>query len=162
MAKKFKIPSPLKELAKLDNSKKYSFGETANRLHEIKQYRPVFAFDFISLNGSDFCFNSNLLNGQKDFHRLFQGLKNISNKSYDELSTNYAYHFHEVDFSDISIPQSTFIKCLVPDMSKVDCDHCPTVYQFKLFEEARVFGFISKMVFYLVLIDRNHKAYARK
>jgi hypothetical protein len=159
---KFEIPNPLNDLNKLDTSKKYLFGEAANRLNEIKQHRPVFAFDYISLNNSDFCFNSSLLNGQKDYHKLFQSFKNISNKSYDELSSNYAYHFHEVNFDDVSISQSDFLKCLVPDVSKINPDHSPTVYQFKAFEEARVLGFVSKMVFYLVFFDRNHKAYKRK
>ena len=159
---KFEIPNPLTNLNKLDTSKKYSFGEAANRLNEITQHRPVFAFDFISLANSDFCFNSSLFNGQKDYHKLFQSFKNISNKSYGELSSNHAYHFHEVDFDDVSISQSDFLKCLVPDVSKINPDHSPTVYQFKTFEEARVLGFVSKMVFYLVFFDRNHRAYARK
>jgi hypothetical protein len=159
---KFEIPNPLATVNNLDISKKYVFGEAANRLHDIKQHRPVFAFDYISLGNSDFCFNSNLINPNKDYHRLFHSFKSISNKSYGELSTNYAYHFHEVDFNDISISHSDFLKCLVPDVSKINPDHSPTVYQFKTFEEARVLGFVSKMVFYLVFFDRNHNAYPRK
>jgi hypothetical protein len=159
---KFEIPNPLAELNKLDTSRKYVFGEAANRLNEIKQHKPVFAFDFISLNYSDYCFNSNRINAQKDYQRIFQCFKSISNKSYNELNTNNAYHFHEVDFSDTTISHSSFLKCIVPDVSKVNFDHSPTVYQFKTFEEARILGFVYKMVFYLVMFDRNHNVYKRK
>jgi hypothetical protein len=159
---KFEIPNPLAELNKLDLSKKFTFGEAANRLNEVKQHKPVFAFDYISLNNSDYCFNSHRINAGKDYQRIFQCFKSISNKSYDELSTNYTYHFHEVDFSDTSISQSTFLKCLVPDISKINIDNSPTVYQFKTFEEARILGFIHKSVFYLVFFDRNHQTYKRK
>jgi len=159
---KFEIPNPLTSVNNLDTSKKYVFGEAANRLNDIKQHRPVFAFDYISLANSTFCFNSNLINPKKDYHRLFNSFKSISNKSYGDLSSENSFHFHEVDFSDTQISQSDFIKCLVPNANKVNLDHCPTVYQFKTFEEARVFGFVSKMIFYLVFFDRNHNAYKRK
>ncbi|MBK8243263.1 MAG: hypothetical protein IPK88_07550 [Saprospiraceae bacterium] len=159
---KFDIPNPLAAVNNLDISKKYVFGEAANRLHDIKQHKPVFAFDFISLDNSDYCFNSNLINTKKDYNRLFHSFKSISNKSYLELSTENSFHFHEVEFKDTKISQSDFLKCLVLDPSKINPDHCPTVYQFKTFEEARVFGFVAKMIFYLVFFDRNHRVYKRK
>lgn len=160
--KRFDIPNPSERINNLAGPNKYSFGEAANRLNEIKQHRPIFAFDYVSLNGSNFCFNSKLLTGQKDYHRMFQCFKTISNKSYDELSSNKSFHFHEVDFTEVEISQSEFLKCLVQDAGQIDPAHSPTVYQFKAFEEARVFGFVSKMVFYLVFFDRNHNAYKRK
>lgn len=159
--KRFNIPDPYDKLNKLDVSAKYSFGEAANRLNEIKQNRPVFAFDYISLKASPFCFNSNLI-ASKDYVRLLNSFKTLSTKSYDELSKDGTYHFHEVDFLDTTISISDFLKCLVPDISKINTDYCPTVYQFKAFEESRVFGFVYKTVFYLVLFDRNHKGYKRK
>lgn len=141
---------------------KYVFGDLGSRLDEVKYHRPVFAFDYISVNSSDFCFNSKLMAGVKDYHKIFSNLKSISRKSYNELSKGYSFHFHEVDFSDISFSKSDFVKSIVADQNKTDKNFCPTVYQFKIFEEARIFGFIHKTIFYLVFFDRNHNAYKRK
>jgi len=160
--KKFEIPNPLQTLTQIENSPKYSFGAVSDKLNKIKQDKPTFAFDFLSLKNSRFCFNSNLIAGVKEYQRIFQGFKTISTKTYDELSKDRSYHFHEVDFDDTTIPHSDFLKCLVSDTSKINIDNSPTVYQFKVFEEARVFGFIYRSVFYLVFFDRNHDGYKRK
>ena len=102
------------------------------------------------------------MNGAREYIKLIESLKKISEKTYDELSKDRSYHFHEVDFIDTTISQSEFIKCIVKDYSKVNKDQCPTVYQFKAFEESRIFGFIYQGIFYLVLFDRNHDGYKRK
>lgn len=158
---KYQIASPLKSLQNINGDDKYSFGKTFNKINEIKSKKPVFAFDFISIKATNFCFDSRF-SALKDYHKLFKSLKEISVLSYDEISKNDALHFHEVDFKDTTISQTDFIKCIVLDAQKVDHDHCPTVYQFKAFQEARILGFISDNVFYMVYFDRNHNAYKRK
>lgn len=163
-SKKYKTAA-LKSSQDTDFYKKFSLRkDKADRLNDIRDYKPVFAFDYISLNESKFCFNSTLINGRKDYGRLFQSLKDISSKSYNELSTNYTYHFHEADFKDnkFSISRSDFLKCISQDINSVTEDNTPTVYQFKVFEEARIFGFVFNGVFYLVFFDRGHNAYKRK
>lgn len=159
----FNIPDPRKQFtANLENSQtKYRFGEKGNKLSEVKKAKPVFAFDYLSLSKGDFCFNSKLLNPQRDYIRLLESLKKISDKTYDDLSSDNTFHFHDVKFSDTHVTESEFMKCLTND-KKHDIDDLPTVYQFKVFEEARVFGFIYKCVFYLVWFDRKHKVYKRK
>ncbi|RFS22650.1 hypothetical protein DVR12_12705 [Chitinophaga silvatica] len=89
-------------------------------------------------------------------------LKTISGKTYDELSRDSSFHFHNVDLKDTTISESEFIKCIVSDYSKVSVDNIPVIYQFKAFDKARIFGFIYKSVFYFVFFDRNHKGYQRK
>ena len=126
-------------------------------LSDIKDSRPVFAFDYLSLNSSNLCFNSKLLNGVKEYQRIFESLKTLSSKNYDELSKNRTFHFHEVDFDDTTISESEFVKCLTPNSAKTKSDNIPTVYQFKIFDKARIFGFIYKSVFYLVFLIETTK-----
>lgn len=156
----FNIPNPQDQIDQLKD--KYNFGKISNNLSEIKSIRPVFAFDFLSLSKTNFCFNSKLVNAKKDYLRLLESLKKISNKTYDELSKDNAFHFHDVDFSETKPSESDFVKCLVADISKIDDSNNPTVYQFKVFEEARIFGFFYKGIFYPVWFDRNHEVYKRK
>jgi hypothetical protein len=70
------------------------------------------------------------------------------------------YHWHEVRWEDITLKESDFQKCLTPNIN--DNIQTPTVYQFDVFEEARIMGFIHNGIFYVVWLDRNHKAYKRK
>lgn len=107
------------------------------------------------------CFNSNLIN-TKDYHNLLDGLKKISKLNYNTISTDHIFHFHEVDYKDVSFTESDVTKCIVNRAKKGDDPVIPTIYQFKAFKEARIFGFIYQFVFYLIFFDRNHDAYSRK
>jgi hypothetical protein len=59
----FNIPDPQKQIDQLQE--KYNFGKISNNLSEIKNIKPVFAFDFLSLSKTNFCFNSKLVNAKK-------------------------------------------------------------------------------------------------
>jgi len=159
---RFKYPNLDAELKKSDTYKKYSFGEVANKTNQLKQHKPIFAFDYVSLSGGNFCFDSKRIAPNKDYRRLIDGLKRISNKTYDELSTDPTFHFHEVNLDKTNISRSEFIKCLVPDINRIDKDNCPTIYQFDVFGKARIFGFVYNFVFYLVFFDRDHQGYKRE
>lgn len=143
----------------LQSRAKYTFGDTSSKISEFKHHKPVFAFDFVSLSRTDFCFNSKLIDAKKDYVKIIEGLKKLSFKTYDELSKDPAFHFHEVDFNSTVVSQSVFVKCLTSTSNK---EQCPTVYQFEIFGSARIFGFIHNWVFYPVLFDRNHNVYKRK
>jgi hypothetical protein len=71
---------------------------------------------------------------KKDYLRLLTSLKKISNKTFDELSKDNTFHFHDVDFSETKASENDFVKCIVADTSKIDDSNNPTVYQFKVFE----------------------------
>lgn len=137
---------------------KYRKGEKTDDFHEIKNIYPVFAFDYISMQKSDFCFNGRLL-GTKDYAKLLQALKSISGFTYQQMNDEYRFHFHEVEWEEVSVSASDFYKCV---NGKYDGEEDITPYQFKVFEEARIIGFIYRGIFHLVMFDRGHNAYKRK
>lgn len=85
----FNIPDPQKKVDSLTTEleEKYSFGNNSNQLAEIKNIRPIFAFDYLSLSKTKVCFNSKLIDKKKDCLRLLEGLKKISNKTFDDLTS---------------------------------------------------------------------------
>jgi len=159
--KEFNIPDPNEQLNKLKIDE-YSFGKLSNKLRDLIQDKPFFSFKFTSLQKGDFCFNSVKIDGAKDYISLIKGLKRISDLTYDTLSRNSAFHFHEVDFNDVTIKESDFIKCISRNPEQVDLEQIPTLYQIKVFRESRVMGFFYSKIFYLVFFDVNHDAYKRK
>lgn len=159
--KKFEIPDTEEQLNKIQISD-YSFGDLADKMHDLKQDKPYFSFKFASLNGGDFCFDSIKIDGRKDYIALIKGFKRISDITYDILSKSHQFHFHEVDFDVVTIKQSDFVKCIALNPDKVDLEQIPTLYQVKVFRESRVMGFIYSKIFHLVFFDVNHDAYKRK
>lgn len=157
----YNISNPKDKLKQLkENLSKYSLGSECNKINEIKELKPFFAFDYLSLNKSFFCFNSNLIS-LNDYKRFFDRLKTLSDLTWQQMSVDKSFHFHDVDFSEITSSESDFVKCLSKKNTQSE-DIMPTVYQFKIFEEARIYGFFYKGVFYLVWFDRNHNNYKRK
>lgn len=153
---KYGVPDPTKFIP--SNSEKYSLGLKGSSFNKIKNLKPTFAFDYISLKKSELCFNSTLIK-TKNYHSFFDKLKRISNLTYDDLSKDVSFKFHSVDFAKINI--GDYKKCLTNNTSSITDENLPTLYQFKLFEEARACGFLYKGVFYLVWFDRNHEIYPR-
>lgn len=134
---------------------KFIVGEKSDDFKDIKTLKPTFAFDYISLKGGTFCFNSEKL-GRSSYIDLIKGLKEVSAYTYEELNANHTYHFHDMEFDDISIRKSDFYKCILGSYS--DEDYI-TPYQFKTVNKSRVVGFLYKGVFYIVMCDRDHEAY---
>lgn len=120
--------------------------------------RPRFAFDFAAFEKSDFCFDSKLIDGRKEYVKMLEALKKISLLTFREIRTGKEHHFHEVNFEDTPVPVSNFMKCL----GVTDDSQGPTVVQFKAFEEARIVGFIHAGIVYPVWFDAKHKLYPRK
>jgi hypothetical protein len=137
---------------------KYMMGERSDAFEDIKNLKPVFSFDYASIKESDFCFNSKLL-GRKELVKLIESFKDISKYSYETMSREYRFHFHEVKWGDVTISESDFYKCIYGNSNE---ERRITAYQFKVYDKARIIGFIYKGVFYLVLFDRGHNAYSGK
>ena len=154
---KFKGLDGLKINQQISN-KKFSLGNKTDDFQQIKHLNPVFAFDFISLNGSNLCFDGKLL-GRDDYVKLMKSLKNISSYTYETIDKEYRFHFHAIDWDDVTISKSDFQKCISRDIKS---EEEIEAYQFKAYEEARIIGFLYKGVFYLVMFDRGHNAYKRK
>lgn len=138
--------------------KKFTLGEKTDDFQRVKHLNPVFAFDFISLNRGDFCFDGKLL-GRDDYVKLMKSLKSISSYTYEMLDKEYRFHFHEIDREDVTISKSDFYKCISKNCKG---EENIDAYQFKVYEEARIIGFLYMGVFYLVMFDRGHNAYKRK
>lgn len=160
---KFQIPDPKARLDEIKKHKsKYSFGEKDFAFHDIRDLKPVFAFDYLSLNETDLCFNSSDLT-KGDLIGLLDGLKRNSSITYHELSTNKYYRFHPIDFErdKISIRKKDFKRALTSKEDALSDDELPTLYQFDLHynQKARACGFLFKGVFYLVGFDNNHVIY---
>ena len=163
---KIQIADPKSQLDEIKKLKsKYNLGERGLSFYEIRDLKPVFAFDYLSLDGSELCFNSQSLSTD-DFIGFLDGLKRNSSITYNELRTNCYYRFHPIDFDDpnVSIKRPDFKKVLTYKDSLLSDDELPTLYQFDLHykQEARACGFLFKGVFYLVWFDKDHKIYPRK
>lgn len=163
---KFKIADPAVQIeAIIRHQSKYKIGEKGYSFYEIKHLKPVFAFDFLSFNGSDLCFNSSGLD-TKDYIGLLEGLKKLSAITYNDLKNNPTYRFHSINFDkdNITIKKKDFKQALVFKEELLSDDELPTLYQVDIqyVQEARICGFLYKGVFYLVWYDRNHMIYNRK
>ena len=143
-----------------DSFGKYELGKSSDDFNDIKDLKPIFSFDYISLDKNEFGFMGTLL-GSKDYKNLLKSLKDISKHTYGQLSKEHCFHFHEIDWNDVSVQSSAFYKCIYGEFyNGTETDITP--YQFKSYQEARVIGFLYKGVFYLVMFDRGHNAYKRK
>lgn len=138
---------------------KYEIGNDTDSFEDIKTLKPVFSFDYISLNESLFCFNGTSL-GRKEYLSLLTGLQSVSSHTYKTLNSEYRFHFHEVKWDEVEFSASDFHKCIYGEGYNGETDITP--YQFKVFGIARVIGFLYRGVFYLILFDVGHNAYKRK
>lgn len=163
--KQFNVSEPNIQLSDiLKQNAKYSLKQKGYSFHDIKNTRPVFAFDYISLYRSELCFNNDKLS-VVDYNGFLGCLKDISNKTYQVLKETPNYRFHQVDFNDkrVSLTRKQFKAILAPREDLLSDDELPTLYQLDLnyIREARVCGFLFKGVFYLVWFDRFHKIYSK-
>ena len=140
----------------------FTAGDRSDKFEDIKHLHPRFAYDFISLGGSEFCFNSSDL-GLRDYQKLMKSFKELSLQTYEVMNREHRYHFHDIDWNDVTVSKSDFMKCIYKGVKRdAYDDEDITAYQFKVYEEARIVGFIYKGIFYLVMFDRGHNAYKRK
>ncbi|WP_010519061.1 hypothetical protein [Croceivirga radicis] len=164
--KEFKIPDPKANLASAVNSlSKYKVGEQGLNFFDIKKLKPVFAFDYLSLNETNLCFNQKELKFE-DLLGFFEGLKKISSFTYEQMSLQKQLRFHKIDLNDnkVSISCKDFLAILAPSGRGMTEEELPTLYQFDLQYkiEARAVGFLFKGIFYVVWYDRNHIIYPKK
>lgn len=148
--KRFAIAEPAKQIEKILNS--------------VSKYKlkPIFAFDYLSLGCGELCFNSKSLSVD-DYVGLLNGLKKISDISYQTLHDTKIHRFHKIDFDDkrVNITRKAFKAILTTKDDLLKDEELPTLYQLDIHyvQAARVCGFLFKGIFYLVWYDRNHKIY---
>lgn len=147
-----------------DIPQKFQIGDKPCNLYENLNFTPTFCFKYISLNGKELCFNFNKIN-TKGYHKLFEKLKLLSSITFKELSSNSKFHkFHPVSFSDnITLSKHQYKKYLTNKPDELNDDQLPTLYQFEVFEEKRVMGFLGYYgLFFILIYDFNHNIYKRK
>ena len=135
-------------------------------LEEHYHFKPVFGLDYLSLDGTPFCFN-NLEIPARDFVELLRRCQKISQLTYSELhddSVGNGYHFHEVDKHRLAHHGLLEkFRARIPERKK----GLPPVYQFALYTDKdiapRVLGYVGKWgIFYLLWFDYGHLLYPRQ
>lgn len=164
---KFEIADPTKQVEDYlkEASSKYKVGATGFEFHQILKLKPVFAFDYISLEAGTKCFDNPSLK-ISDFIGLLYGLKKVSEHTYESLHKIRAFRFHKIDFDDkkVTISRRDFKEKLTFRLDEFRDEELPNLWQFDLqyIAKARVAGFLYKGVFYLVWYDRDHLIYPRE
>lgn len=161
--KKFKTGNPQQQLDEIKFDK-YKIGAKGIDFHKIREMKPIFAFDYLSFNSTNLCYDNDALKVE-DYLGLLKALKTNSEKTYGELIKTPIYRFHKIDFDKdkISITRKHFKKALSHKPDEILDDDLPTLYQFDLHyhQKARACGFLYKGIFYLVWFDREHSIYPR-
>jgi len=159
---KIKIPPP--EVVKPE-IKKFKIGEPNIPFYDTKHMKPIFAFDYLSLNESDLCFNKETRT-REDLLGFLGGLKNASCLSYEELDKQKPWRFHTVDLDDkeVNLNNSQLLDVLCPSGRGLTEDELPPVYQFDTQHArgARIMGFIYRGIFHIIWYDRDHIVYPEK
>lgn len=160
---KLKIGNPIEQLDKIASLKdKYKVGSTGLSFYDIREIKPVFAFDYLSLGSTELCFDCPKLS-TIDYVGLLAGLKTNSQFTYNELKNNPYYRFHKINFDtdNVSIKKKDFKQILSFKPEEISDDELPTLYQFDLHykQKARACGFLYKGIFYLVWFDKDHIIY---
>ena len=137
---------------------KYRIGLNSHKVVDVAKLKPKFAFDYVSVRQNLFCFNATHL-GRSNYVGLINGLKEASKMTFKELEDSHTYHFHDIDFDEVSIKKSEFYKAILGEYNGEDYI---LPYQMKVYKEERVIGFLYDGTFYLVMFDSGHKAYCRK
>lgn len=164
--KKSEIPDPKEQIEKVIKSlSKYEVGKQGISFHFIRNLKPVFAFDYLSLSESDLCFNKKT-NNREDLLGFLEGLKKVSDFTYEQMQKTKALRFHSIDLWDkkVNLRPGDFLNILAPSGRGMSEDELPTLYQFDLQYriEARAIGFLYRGIFYIVWYDRNHIIYPKK
>lgn len=162
-SKNYRVGDPQKQLdnIKIENDR-YSTGKSGVSFYNIRELKPIFAFDYLSLANSELCFNCKKLTAE-DYLGFLSGLKINSQKTYNELRTNPYYRFHPIDFDKdkISIKRKDFKTVFTNKPDEMSDEELPTLYQFDLHyrQKARTCGFLYKGVFYIIWFDKDHLIY---
>lgn len=161
--KKFNVGNPQGQLDKLKiENDKYKIGVKGLSFYDIREMKPIFAFDYLSLNQSELCYDCNKLSAD-DYLGFLTALKINSQFTYNHLRTTPNFRFHPIDFDkdNLSIKRKDFKKVLTYKPDELTDEELPTLYQFDLHykQKSRACGFLYKGIFYLVWFDKNHIIY---
>lgn len=145
---------------------KYLKGDKVIKIGEIEELSLIIAFDYISLNNTDLCFNNNTITSV-DYAKLFEFKKQISKVKIKDFFDNSAikrkFHFHDVDLYQKKF-LINLLKSLLGYDKFVEVYKLPTIYQIAVYTDQnkapRILGFFGKNAsFHILWFDYNHKIY---
>lgn len=150
---------------------KYKIGDKNINSPSIGQYTLFFAFDYVSLNGTKYCFNNPQIK-HEHFVEIYHFKRDISSIIINDFTDNsrlkQKYHFHSIDIFQKRYLVPLFCK-LLGMKQDVDPSKLPTLYQFAIFtnnetsEAPRIVGFFGKMgIFYVLWLDYEHDIYKKQ
>ena len=145
---------------------KYKVGDTIPTMPEIENLTFVFAFDYLSLEQSEYCFNNPSVT-KDDFIKIFKLKKELSKITIKDIQDRLKrqFHFHYIDLNT-----KTFLidrlKTLFNYKKFISVDKLPSLYQIAVYtdnnlEQApRIVGFFGKYaVFHILWLDYHHNIY---
>ncbi len=149
-----------------DENIKYLKGEKAINIKRIEQLTLVIAFDYISVQKTEFCFNNENIVAS-DYAKLFEFKKDISKIKiidfYDNENISRKYHFHQIDLFKKKFLIDK-IKILLGYGNFVEVAKLPTIYQMAGYtnekKAPRILGFFGRnATFHILWLDYEHKIY---
>lgn len=93
---------------------KYAIGEKDDQFVDIRKRYPSFSFEYACMDKDKFSFNYTGISS-RDYAKLIDGLKNVSQHTYERLNDEYCFHFHEVKWDAVTIRESDFYKCIAKE-----------------------------------------------
>ncbi len=156
---KFRIPDYEENLPNL----KYTFGDDVSFTPFSINVTPTFAYDYISLDQSSFCFNNPKMMG-RDFCGYFFAVKEISSQKVSSLFDGSKNHFHIINLTEKGF-LIRMIKKQLGIKKYVDSNQLPIVAQFEVEtdserESPRVIFFLGRFgTFHILFYDREHSTY---
>lgn len=80
---------------------KYAIGEKDDQFVDIRKRYPSFSFEYACMDKDKFSFNYTGISS-RDYAKLIDGLKNVSQHTYERLNDEYCFHFHEVKWDAVT------------------------------------------------------------
>lgn len=145
---------------------KYKIGDIIPKIPEIENLTFVFAFDYLSLEQTGYCFdNPNIT--QNDFFKIFRLKKELSKITIKDIQDQFKRHFH---FHSIDLNIKKFLleplKKLLNYSKFIEVYKLPTLYQIAVYTDntldkaPRIIGFFGKhAVFHILWLDYEHDVY---
>lgn len=146
---------------------KYKFGDTSMVNPFSEKATPVFAYDYVSLNGTNFCFNQCKIRGGQ-YMSYFEKAKEISKIDISTLFTEKTNHIHTIDLNEKFFLIPKIKELLNIDKDKfIEPEKLPTLAQFEVETDPergspRVIFFLGSYgVFHILFFDLEHNTYRK-
>lgn len=169
MSRNFSIPADGED--EEEKGLKYKVGQFPASLKEIENRTPVFAYDYLSLKRTNFCFNNSTVTSG-DYQYYFQVINRISKMTIGELwdSKGNDLHFHRIKIEEKRDLQEKIKRAL--NINKITYTDFPMIAQFGIYTQnptivnakaPRVIFLIGNYgVFHILFLDYEHQTYQKK